>query len=74
MTSATARTRRSARTIWGVAGGVVLVAVGVTVSLAFGSRVVSIAEIGEGLRAFVSGDTAQEIGAIAVAERIPVPR
>ncbi|MGO1255250.1 FecCD family ABC transporter permease [Microbacterium gubbeenense] len=71
MTSATARTRRSARTIWGVAGGVVLVAVGVTVSLAFGSRVVSIAEIGEGLRAFVSGDTAQEIGAIAVAERIP---
>jgi len=71
VTSATARTRRSARTIWGVAGGVVLVAVGVTVSLAFGSRVVSIAEIGEGLRAFVSGDTAQEIGAIAVAERIP---
>ena len=40
-------------------------------SLAFGSRVVSIAEIGEELRAFVSGDTAQEIGAIAVAERIP---
>ena len=43
MTSATARTRRSARTIWGVAGGVALAAVGVTDSLAYGSRVVSLA-------------------------------
>ena len=71
MSSAPARVRRSVRTTWGVIGGVVLVAAGVAASLAFGSRVVSLPEIAEGLRTFGTGATADDIGAIAVAERIP---
>src|SRR5699024_8454669 len=40
-------------------------------SLAFGSRAVTLGEIAEGLGAWLRGDVAERIGAIAVAERIP---
>jgi len=63
--------RRSSRTAWGTAVGVVVVVAAIVFSLAFGSRSVSLGEVFEGLRAFVTGDSAERIGAIAVTERIP---
>lgn len=51
--------------------GLAAVLVAAALSLAFGSRVVSPAEIGDGLGAFLRGEVAGEVGAIAVQERIP---
>lgn len=53
------------------AGICAIVAVAAVCSLACGSRAVSISEIHEGLSAWLSGETAQSIGAIAVQQRIP---
>ncbi|WP_084502439.1 FecCD family ABC transporter permease [Microbacterium indicum] len=49
----------------------VLVVVAALASLAFGSRVVGLSEIASGVGAFLRGEVAQDIGAIAVQERIP---
>jgi iron complex transport system permease protein len=50
---------------------VVAVAIAVLLSLALGSRSVSFGEIADGISAWLAGRTADEIGAIAVQERIP---
>ena len=71
MTLTAAPVRRSPRLVWGTAGGVAVVLIAVSCSLAFGSRTVSPGEIAEGLGAFFSGEQASRIGAIAVTERIP---
>ncbi|MBF0815117.1 iron ABC transporter permease [Microbacterium paludicola] len=47
------------------------VGVAVILSLALGSRPVSLAEVADGLSAWLEGRTAEGIGAIAVQERIP---
>ena len=60
--------RRRAVTI---AGLIVGVGFAIVLSLAFGSRTVSIAEISDGLTSWAQGRTPTEIGAIAVQERIP---
>ena len=65
------RVARSPRVIVVAIGGVVLVVIAVAASLAFGSRAVALGEIAEGLGAWLRGDVAERIGAIAVAERIP---
>ena len=65
------RVARSPRVIVVAIGGVVLVVIAVAASLAFGSRAVTLGEIAEGLGAWLRGDVAERIGAIAVAERIP---
>ncbi len=65
------RVARSPRVIVVAVGGAVLVAIAVAASLAFGSRAVTLGEIAEGLGAWLRGDVAERIGAIAVAERIP---
>jgi iron complex transport system permease protein len=62
------RARRRAVTI---AGLIVGVGIAILLSLAFGSRTVSMSEIVEGLLAWVQGRTPTEIGSIAVQERIP---
>jgi iron complex transport system permease protein len=54
-----------------VAGLIVGVGIAILLSLAFGSRTVSMTEIVEGLTSWAQGRTAAEIGAIAVQERIP---
>ncbi|WP_345751110.1 FecCD family ABC transporter permease [Microbacterium rhizophilus] len=46
-------------------------AVSVVLSLALGSRPVSLGEVTDGISAWLGGRTADEIGAIAVQERIP---
>jgi len=51
--------------------GVLAVAASVVLSLSFGSRPVSISQIVEGLVAWFQGRVPDEIGAIAVQERIP---
>ena len=61
----------STRLTTGLIGGGALVVVAVCCSLAFGSRTVSLADIGAGLGAFFTGEQASHIGAIAVTERIP---
>jgi len=60
--------RRRALTIVGLILGV---GIAILLSLAFGSRTVSMAEIFEGLGSWTQGNTPAEIGAIAVQERIP---
>jgi len=50
---------------------VVAIAAAFALSVGFGSRFVSLDEIGEGLSMWVRGRTAESIGAIAVQERIP---
>jgi iron complex transport system permease protein len=52
-------------------GILAVVAVSVVLSLALGSRPVSLAEVVDGLTAWLAGRTADDIGAIAVQERIP---
>ena len=54
-----------------IAGLIVGVGIAILLSLAFGSRTVSTAEIFDGLTSWVQGHTPAEIGAIAVQERIP---
>jgi iron complex transport system permease protein len=54
-----------------VIAATIAVVVAVVLSLAFGSRWVSIGEIGDGLRSWVQGRTPDDIGAIAVQQRIP---
>lgn len=54
-----------------IVGAVVGLAIAIALSLAFGSRSVSTAEIVEGLTSWMRGRTPAEIGAIAVQERIP---
>ncbi|MGX9348452.1 FecCD family ABC transporter permease [Microbacterium sp. KNMS] len=54
-----------------VIGGVLAIAVAAVFSLAFGSRTVALPEILEGLAAWTRGEVAQQLGAIAVQERIP---
>lgn len=54
-----------------VVGLLVGLVVAVTLSLAYGSRSVSLHEISDGLGMWVRGQTAQDIGAIAVQQRIP---
>ncbi|WP_456285120.1 iron chelate uptake ABC transporter family permease subunit [Microbacterium sp. JZ70] len=54
-----------------VIGGVLAIAVAAVLSLAFGSRTVALPEILEGLAAWTRGEVAQQLGAIAVQERIP---
>ena len=66
--AATAGTRRRTLT---VVGAIVAITIAVLLSLAFGSRSVSLAEIVDGLTAWVQGRTPADIGAIAVQERIP---
>lgn len=68
---APARTAGARRRALIVVVAVVAVGVSVVLSLSFGSRPVSLAEIGEGLAAWVRGETAEGIGAIAVQQRIP---
>lgn len=65
------RVARSPRVIVVAVGGAVLVAIAVAASLAFGSRVVTLDEIAEGMGSWMRGEVAERIGAIAVAERIP---
>ena len=60
--------RRRALTIAGLIAGI---GIAIVLSLAFGSRTVSIAEILDGLTSWAQGRTPAEIGAIAVQERIP---
>ncbi|MCU1407920.1 MAG: iron transporter permease, partial [Glaciihabitans sp.] len=60
--------RRRSMTIVGL---ILAVGIAILLSLAFGSRTVSIAEIVEGLTSWAQGRTPAEIGAIAVQERIP---
>ncbi len=66
-------TRRHARgsQTGAVVGLLVGLVVAVTLSLAYGSRSVSLHEISDGLGMWVRGQTAQDIGAIAVQQRIP---
>ncbi|MGW8482379.1 FecCD family ABC transporter permease [Microbacterium sp. NPDC055903] len=64
----TAGVRRRALAI---VGGVIAIVVAILLSLAFGSRPVSPAEIVEGLVSWFQGRVPEEIGAIAVQERIP---
>ncbi|QGU28789.1 iron ABC transporter permease [Microbacterium oryzae] len=54
-----------------MAAGVAAVALAAAVSLAFGSRTVTPAEIADGLSAWLHGEVASQIGAIAVQQRIP---
>ncbi|MDN3310561.1 iron chelate uptake ABC transporter family permease subunit [Microbacterium oryzae] len=54
-----------------IAAGVAAVAIATALSLAFGSRTVTPAEITEGLSAWLRGEVASQIGAIAVQQRIP---
>lgn len=54
-----------------VAAGAAAIAIAAWCSLAFGSRLVSLDEIAEGLGAFARGEIADGIGARAVQERIP---
>ncbi|MEL5991936.1 FecCD family ABC transporter permease [Microbacterium phosphatis] len=52
-------------------GVLIVVVVSIALSLALGSRPVSLAEVLEGITAWIGGRTPDEIGAIAVQERIP---
>ncbi|MGV9768273.1 FecCD family ABC transporter permease [Microbacterium sp. NPDC003461] len=54
-----------------LAAGIAAVGLSIVLSLAFGSRFVSLAEVVEGLSAWTRGEVAADIGAIAVQERIP---
>lgn len=54
-----------------VIAAVAALVISVLLSLAFGSRPVSLAEITEGLSTWVRGETPADIGAIAVQQRIP---
>lgn len=54
-----------------IAAGVAAVAVAAALSLAFGSRTVTPGEIADGLSAWLRGEVASQIGAIAVQQRIP---
>lgn len=78
MTVLTDETRRAAgprsaarrRSVF-LTGILIAIAIAVALSLALGSRSVSIEEVAEGLSAWLQGQTAQDIGAIAVQQRIP---
>ncbi|WP_198410803.1 FecCD family ABC transporter permease [Microbacterium halophytorum] len=63
----TGATRRAATVVVGVAA----IAIALVVSLAFGSRSVGLTEIADGLTAWFAGRAPEDIGAIAVQERIP---
>lgn len=54
-----------------LAVGVAAVLLSVLLSLAFGSRPVSAAEVVEGITAWVRGETPTDIGALAVQSRVP---
>ncbi len=54
-----------------LAAGLAAVVVAAALSLAFGSRTVSLDDIATGLTAWIGGSVADGIGAIAVQERIP---
>jgi len=76
--TAVGRVRRAPATTVGVrrrtlavVGAILAIALAIVLSLAFGSRPVSIGEIADGLFSWTQGRTPSAIGAIAVQERIP---